>query len=74
MDLSGIGKIVITFGAILLLTGIVMVFLSKYSLLTKLPGDIYFKKGNFSFYFPIGISIILSIVLTVILNMLLRWK
>lgn len=74
MDLAGIGKIIIIFGAVLIFTGIVVVVLSKYSLLTRLPGDIYFKKGNFSFYFPLAISIIISIVLTLILNLLLRLR
>jgi hypothetical protein len=30
----------------------------------RLPGDIYVKRGSFSFYFPITTSIILSIILT----------
>jgi hypothetical protein len=32
--------------------------------LGRLPGDIYVRRGNFSFYFPLATSIILSIVLT----------
>ena len=32
----------------------------------RLPGDIYVKRGNFSFYFPLATSIILSIILTLI--------
>ena len=32
----------------------------------KLPGDIVFKKGNTTFYFPIMTSIILSLVLSLI--------
>ena len=32
----------------------------------RLPGDVYVKRGNFSFYFPITTSIILSIILTLI--------
>jgi hypothetical protein len=30
----------------------------------RLPGDIYVKRGNFSFYFPLTTSIVLSIILT----------
>ena len=33
----------------------------------RLPGDIYVRRGNFSFYFPLATSIILSIILTLIL-------
>lgn len=35
----------------------------------KLPGDIYIKKGNFSFYFPVVTCIVISLILTVILNL-----
>jgi hypothetical protein len=30
----------------------------------RLPGDVYLRRGSFSFYFPLATSIILSIVLT----------
>ena len=35
--------------------------------LFRLPGDIYLKRGNFSFYFPLATSILLSIILTLLL-------
>jgi hypothetical protein len=33
----------------------------------RLPGDFTFRRGNFSFYFPLATSIIASIVLTLIM-------
>jgi formate hydrogenlyase subunit 3/multisubunit Na+/H+ antiporter MnhD subunit len=33
----------------------------------RLPGDIYVRRDNFSFYFPLTTSIVLSIILTLIL-------
>jgi hypothetical protein len=33
----------------------------------RLPGDISYRKGNFSFYFPLATSIIVSIVLTLLM-------
>jgi uncharacterized protein YybS (DUF2232 family) len=33
----------------------------------RLPGDIHYSKGSFSFYFPIATCILLSIVLSLIL-------
>ena len=33
----------------------------------RLPGDIYVRRGNFTFYFPLATSIVLSILLTLIL-------
>jgi uncharacterized protein YybS (DUF2232 family) len=35
--------------------------------LGRLPGDIHFTRGNFSFYFPVVTCILLSIVLTFLL-------
>ncbi len=35
--------------------------------LGRLPGDIYVRRDNFSFYFPLTTSILLSIIITLIL-------
>ena len=40
--------------------------------LGKLPGDISFTKGNTTFYFPLGTSILLSVVLTLVLQLFTR--
>jgi len=71
-DFSGIAKILIGLGIFILLMGILFLFLSKVSGLGRLPGDIYFRKGNFTFYFPLATSIILSLILTFLLNMFFR--
>ena len=38
----------------------------------RLPGDISYRRGNYSFHFPIVTSIILSIVLTILLSIFFR--
>ena len=38
----------------------------------KLPGDILIKRNNFSFFFPLGTSIVLSVVLSLVFY-LLSW-
>jgi len=38
----------------------------------RLPGDIYLRRGNFSFYFPLTTSIVVSIVLSLIVAWLRR--
>lgn len=38
----------------------------------RLPGDIYVRRGNLSFYFPLATSILLSIILTLILSFFRR--
>jgi Protein of unknown function (DUF2905) len=40
--------------------------------LGRLPGDMYVKRGNVSFYFPLTTSIVLSIILTLVLALFRR--
>jgi len=35
--------------------------------LGRLPGDVHYSKGNFTFYFPIVTCIVLSLILSMIL-------
>lgn len=66
------GKTLIYLGIILVIVGIVLHYGGKFLSLGRLPGDIHWEKGNFSFHFPIVTSLILSILLTVILNLFTR--
>jgi hypothetical protein len=61
------GKILIIAGAVIVLIGILFLFGDKIPLIGKLPGDIYIKKKNFTFYFPIVTSIILSLIISLII-------
>lgn len=38
----------------------------------RLPGDLSFRRGNTTFYFPLATSILLSIILTVLFAILRR--
>lgn len=71
-DWSAFGKMMIGIGLFLAFLGIILLGLGKLFNIGRLPGDIYYQKGNFTFYFPIVTSIILSIILTVILNLFNR--
>jgi len=70
-DLSGIAKMIIGIGAGLVLLGGVMLLLSKTGL-GKLPGDIFIRRGNFTFYFPVVSMLLLSLILTIIANVIFR--
>ncbi|KAA0208497.1 MAG: DUF2905 domain-containing protein [Chlorobiota bacterium] len=73
--MHGTGKILIVIGVVILIVGIILALGIKIPLIGKLPGDIHFKRGNFSVYFPIGTSIAVSIgisLLLYILNKLFR--
>ena len=72
MNFGNFGKILIFIGlGIIILGGVVFLF-SKAPFIGKLPGDIYIKKENFSFYFPLGSSVVISIILTILLNIVIR--
>jgi len=64
-------------GRLLLLAGVLMIVVGGALMLfgrIHLPGDITFKTGGVTVYFPIATSIILSIILTVVLNILFRHR
>jgi thiosulfate reductase cytochrome b subunit len=66
------GKMLIIFGVVLILVGLLLSFRSHIPWLGKLPGDIYIKRDGFHFYFPIMTSILLSILLSIILSLFRR--
>lgn len=63
------GRILISIGVLLIVVGVVLLLMNKLDI-GKLPGDIFIKKGNFTFFFPITTSIIISIVLSIIIRLL----
>ena len=65
-NLIGIGKTILSIGIIVSIIGLVLLLADKYPGLYKNPLDFSFKKGNFSFYFPLGTSILLSVILTLL--------
>ena len=47
--------------------GLLLVVFDRVPWLGRLPGDISIQRGSWTFYFPLGTSILLSIVLTLVL-------
>jgi len=67
-------KVLIIFGLIILLIGLLSYFSDKIPFF-KLPGDIVIKRKNLTIYIPIVSMILLSIILTIILNLIFRkWE
>ena len=62
-----IGRMLIIAGAVLVIAGLIFSFFSQHGSFPRLPGDIYIKRENMTFYFPIVTSILLSIIVSVIL-------
>jgi hypothetical protein len=63
---SGIGKILIVFGCLMVALGVLLVFSDKIPWLGRLPGDISIKRENFSFYFPLTTCILISLLLSLL--------
>jgi hypothetical protein len=72
--MANIPKLLITIGVILIVIGILWQLGGRFFPIGKLPGDIYVKKGNTVFFFPIVTSIVLSIVISLILYVVGRFR
>ena len=61
-------KLIMILGIVILIIGLLYPYIKKLGL-GQLPGDIMFKSGNSTFFFPIVTCIIISVVLTIIFNL-----
>jgi hypothetical protein len=71
VTLEGIGKLLIGGAVVLLVLGGILLLLSRFGL-DRLPGDLVFRRDNFTVYAPIGLMIVVSVVLTILLNLFFR--
>ncbi|NPV52057.1 MAG: DUF2905 domain-containing protein [Firmicutes bacterium] len=71
-ELGPLGRMLIIMGIILAGVGALFLLAGKLPGIGRLPGDIYIRRGNFTFYFPLMTSILVSIILSIILGVLLR--
>ncbi len=64
------GKVLITAGIVFVALGILLLFSDRLSFLRigRLPGDVIYRRGNFTFYFPIVTSIVISLILTLLFS------
>jgi hypothetical protein len=66
-DVSGFGRILMVLGAIIVVIGAFLWLGGKIPGIGRLPGDIFVKRENFTFYFPLTTCIIVSVLLSLIL-------
>ena len=65
--MTNLGKPLIILGLVLVAVGVIISYAGRIPWLGRLPGDIYIRKENFSFYFPLATSILISVLLSLIL-------
>ena len=70
--MEGIGRAMLLIGVAVAIAGLLFMLGPKIPLLGKLPGDLIFRRGESTFYFPLVTSIVVSIVLTIVLNIAFR--
>jgi len=61
------GRTLIFIGVGIVALGLILTLVGRVPFLGRLPGDIVFRRGNFTLYFPLATSILLSLLLTVLL-------
>jgi hypothetical protein len=68
-----LGRMLLITGGVLALLGLLMMLGPKLPFrLGRLPLDFHYQRDNFSFYFPLGTSILLSLLLTLVFSLLNR--
>jgi len=70
IQMNELGKLLFVTGLVLAAAGLILWSGLGRSWLGRLPGDLHYSKGHFSFYFPIVTCLVLSILLTLLLWLL----
>jgi hypothetical protein len=70
--MAEIGRTLLILGGVLVVIGLLLTFGGRVPGLGRLPGDIVYRRGNFTFYFPLVTSLLLSLLLTAILAVFRR--
>ena len=73
--MADLGKVLIVVGVVLAVGGLLLILLGRTNLLLgRLPGDIFYRGKDTTFYFPLATSILLSVVLSILLYLISRFR
>lgn len=64
--MSELGKLLVVVGLVIAAGGLLLWLGVGRTWLGRLPGDINYSRGNFSFHFPLMTCLLLSVILTVV--------
>ena len=67
-----VGKSLVLVGFAIVVIGIAIWGLSSIPYVGRLPGDIYVRRGNFTFFFPLATCIVISIIATILFSLMRR--
>ena len=72
--MAELGKVLLLIGAILALTGVILIFAGRAGLpLGRLPGDMTYRGKHTVVYFPLATCVILSLVLSLVFYLISRF-
>ncbi len=66
-----LGRILLITGGIIAGLGLLLYLGGRIPFLGNLPGDFFFEKDQFRFYFPLGSAILISLILTGLANLVI---
>jgi Protein of unknown function (DUF2905) len=69
---TDMGRLLIAAGVLLAVVGVVLILAGKVPFLGRLPGDIVYRKGGTTFYFPLVTCLLLSLVVSLVLSLFRR--
>jgi hypothetical protein len=67
-----LGRALLVAGGVLLAVGLFLTLGGRLPGVWRLPGDVVYRKGSFTFYFPVVTCILLSVALTLLLRIFRR--
>ncbi|HEU0106388.1 MAG TPA: DUF2905 domain-containing protein [Vicinamibacteria bacterium] len=70
--MAEIGRTLLVVGGVFVVVGLLLMFGARIPGLGRLPGDIVYRRGSFTFYLPLVTSLLLSLLLTAILALFRR--
>jgi hypothetical protein len=70
----GLGRTLILVGLFLVLLGVAVSLVGRFTGLGRLPGDIVIRRPGFTLYFPVVTSVLLSLLLTAVFWLFNRGK
>ena len=74
--MAPVGKALVIIGLLIALLGLLVWSGGSIPLINRLgrlPGDIYIRRDNYTFYLPVSTCIVLSIVISLVIGLLRRW-
>ena len=72
VSMESFGRILVVIGAVILITGLVMVLGPRIPILGNLPGDIRIERENVTIFIPLGTMLLVSVVASLVLAVLNR--